>query len=206
MPQGLQARIRSQSPIVKSSPRIALFGGTFDPVHVGHLHIARLAREQADLDAVIFLPCLQSPHKSQSTQASIADRLTMLSLATAADPWMQVSDYEATAPSPSYSYRTVEHFSAQSPSTQWFWLMGCDQWLALPRWKNPEILARHLIFLVFSRGEIPQPREGYRMQHLHGDHPASATAIRDPQSGHFLQDDWLPRDVKNHIRQKHLYH
>lgn len=205
MPQGLQTRIRSQSPIVKSNPRIALFGGTFDPVHAGHLHIARLAREQADLDAVIFLPCPQSPHKSQSTQASIADRLAMLHLATAADSWMQVSDYEATAPTPSYSYRTVEHYVAQSPATQWFWLMGCDQWLALPRWKNPKILAHHMTFLVFSRGEIPQPRDGYRMQHLQGDHPASATAIRDPQSEHFLQDDWLPVDVKNYIRQQHLY-
>lgn len=205
MSQGLQARIRSQSTIVKPAQRIALFGGTFDPVHAGHWHIAQLAREQVALDQVIFLPCQQSPHKTQSCDATMSDRLAMLRLATAHDPAMQVSDYEATAPIPSYSYRTVEHFIEQNPSAEWFWLMGGDQWLALPRWKHPEILAQHLTFLVFSRGQIPQAREGYRMQHLLGDHPASATALREPQSGHYQQQDWLHPDVKNYIEQKQLY-
>ncbi len=190
---------------MKSKTRIALFGGTFDPVHEGHLHIARLAHQQAQLNEVIFLPCQQSPHKSARSQASMADRIAMLQLATADEPWIRVDNYEATAPSPSYSYRTVEYFVENTPDTEWFWLMGCDQWLALPRWKNPEILARHLTFLVFSRNETPQPREGYRMQHLLGDHPASATALRDPKSAHHLHADWLSPAVLDYIHSNGLY-
>jgi nicotinate-nucleotide adenylyltransferase len=184
--------------------RIALFGGTFDPVHEGHMRVARLARQQAHLDEVIFIPCQQSPHKKQSSSACIDDRLAMLRLA-ATEPWMRVSDYEARTPGPSFSYLTVEHFIAEHPQTEWFWLMGCDQWNALPRWKHPEILARHLTFLVFSRGEIPQPREGYRMIHLQGTHPASATALRDPGGGHFLDPRWLHPAVRTHILNKQLY-
>jgi nicotinate-nucleotide adenylyltransferase len=184
--------------------RIALFGGTFDPVHEGHCHVARLAHEQAQLDEVIFIPCPQSPHKVQSTRASIEHRLAMLRLA-ATEPWMRVSDYEARIAGPSFSYRTVEHFIAEQPNAEWFWLMGCDQWNALPRWKHPEILALHLTFLVFSRGEIPQPREGYRMMHLQGSHPASATALRDALGDHYLDPSWLQQDVRNFIIAHELY-
>jgi nicotinate-nucleotide adenylyltransferase len=133
------------------------------------------------------------------------DRITMLELATADETWMRVDNYEATAPTPSYSYRTVEYFVEKKPTAEWFWLMGCDQWLALPQWKHPEILARHLTFLVFSRGDIPQSREGYRMQHLNGDHPASATALRDPKNLHYIQPDWLHPAVISYIHAKELY-
>lgn len=184
--------------------RIALFGGTFDPVHEGHMHVARLAHEQARLDEVVFIPCQQSPHKQQNSSAGIEDRLTMLRLA-ATEPWMQVSDYEARIPGPSFSYRTVEHFIAEQPNAEWFWLMGCDQWNALPRWKHPEILARHLTFLVFSRDEIPQPREGFRMIHLQGAHPASATSLRDANGEHFLDPQWLHPAVRKHILGSALY-
>jgi nicotinate-nucleotide adenylyltransferase len=184
--------------------RIALFGGTFDPVHEGHRHVARLAHQQAHLDEVIFIPCQQSPHKTNSTSAGIDDRLAMLRLA-ATEPWMQVSDYEARTPGPSFSYLTVEHFIAEQPQAEWFWLMGCDQWNALPRWKHPEILARHLTFLVFSRGEIPQARDGYRMMHLQGTHPASASALRDASGAHFLDPHWLHPSVRDYLLAKKIY-
>jgi nicotinate-nucleotide adenylyltransferase len=184
--------------------RIALFGGTFDPVHEGHVHIARLARVQAALDEVIFLPCQQSPHKSNATQATASQRVTMLQLA-ATEPWMSVNDYETTVPAPSYSYLTLQHFLIEKPDVDWFWLMGSDQWQALPRWKHPEILAANVTFLVFSRGEIPQAREGYRMQHLRGEHPASATALRDPAHPHHLDPQWLHPRVRQWIAENHLY-
>lgn len=188
-----------------SSPRrIALFGGTFDPVHEGHRHVARLAHQQARLDEVVFIPCQQSPHKSQSSGAGIEDRLAMLRLA-ATEPWMRISEYEARIPGPSFSYRTVEHFVGEEPQAEWYWLMGCDQWTALPRWKHPEILARHLTFLVFSRGETPQAREGYRMRHLQGTHPASATALRDVGGAHFLDAQWLHPAVRQYILDKRFY-
>jgi nicotinate-nucleotide adenylyltransferase len=204
MPQGFQKRIRGQGFFMKNGARIALFGGTFDPVHKGHLHIARMAHQQAELDAVIFLPCEQSPHKTNATTASAADRVAMLQLA-ATEPWMLVDDWEITQPPPSYSYLTLQRFLSLHPDAEWFWLMGHDQWQALPRWKHPEILAEHLTFLVFTRGEAPQPREGYRMLHLQGEHPACASALRDPHDPHYLDPTWLPESVASWIREKDLY-
>jgi len=189
---------------MSTSRRVALFGGTFDPVHLGHLHIAQLAYEQAHLDRVIFLPCQQSPHKSRTAQASAADRLEMLKLA-ATEPWMRVDDFELLRASPSYSYLTVQHFVAHSPETEWCWIMGCDQWQKLSTWKEPQYLAQHLKFLVFSRDDIPQPIAGFHMQHLLGTHPASSTALRDPRHTHHLDPEWLPTEVNQFIRSKGLY-
>jgi nicotinate-nucleotide adenylyltransferase len=189
---------------MSSLQRIALFGGTFDPVHKGHLRIAELAREQAQLDQVIFLPCQQSPHKTAPSLATPEQRLAMLHLA-ATEPWMRVNDIELRLPPPSYSVDTVRHFLQQKPDVSWHWIMGADQWLALPRWKEPEFLAKHLTFLVLPRENPPQQRDGYRMHELRGDHPASSTALRDPQSPHFLDPCWLPETVHQYILDKKLY-
>jgi nicotinate-nucleotide adenylyltransferase len=185
--------------------RKALFGGTFDPVHEGHLHIAQMAREQMSLDAVIFLPCSLSPHKITPSSASVEERLTMLEIATRDHEWMRVSDFDARQDPPAYSYRTVEHFTALEPETEWFWIMGYDQWEALPLWKNPEILAEAVTFLVFSRGQEPQPREGCRMMALTGTHPASSSALRDRNVKDHLRADWLHPGVLDWIQKNARY-
>ena len=188
-----------------SRARKALFGGTFDPVHEGHLHIAKMAREQMSLDAVIFLPCSLSPHKITPTSATIEERLTMLEITTRDHNWMQVSDFDARQDPPAYSYRTVEHFTALEPETEWFWIMGYDQWEALPRWKNPEILASSVTFLVFTRGLEPQARDGYCMKALHGTHPASSSALRDRDGKDHLRADWLHPEVLSWIQKNARY-
>jgi nicotinate (nicotinamide) nucleotide adenylyltransferase len=134
--------------------RIALFGGTFDPVHLGHVHIARAARETAELDEVRFLPCRISPHKLGQVSAPAEDRLAMLRLATESLPWALVDDFELHSPEPSYSYVTAEALTRRLPDVEWFWIMGTDQWEALPRWKHPERLAACVTFLVLSRAPV----------------------------------------------------
>jgi nicotinate-nucleotide adenylyltransferase len=185
--------------------RKALFGGTFDPVHEGHLHIARMAREQLSLDSVIFLPCSISPHKITPSSASIIDRLNMLEIATEDQNGMLVSDFDALQAAPAYSYRTVEYFTTLEPETEWFWIMGYDQWEALPRWQNPEILAKSVTFLVFTRDQAPLPREGYRMKALQGIHPASSSALRERQGPDHLRADWLHPKVLAWIEQQGKY-
>lgn len=185
--------------------RIALFGGTFDPIHEGHRLVATQALEQAKLDQVIFLPCHTSPHKLTAHSAPIEDRLAMIACAIRDNAHFTVDDYDARQTPPSYSYRTVQHFAKKFPQAQLYWIMGFDQWEALPRWAKPEILARELIFLVFARGQSPQPREGYRMMALTGTHPASASAIRDVQSANYLNPDWLQAEVVEYIHKKQLY-
>ena len=104
--------------------RIALFGGSFDPVHLGHVQIARAARKALDLNLVIFIPCRQSPHKDRGATADESERLEMLELATADLPWAEVSDLETCLPPPSYSWITAETmheiFPADPPLNRYY--------------------------------------------------------------------------------------
>ena len=185
--------------------RIGLFGGTFDPVHLGHVHLAGLAKEAAKLDEVRFLPCRISPHKFGRETASPADRVAMLRLATENLSWARIEEFELSGPEPSFSYLTAEALSTREPDAEWYWLMGGDQWDALPQWKHPERLAAVVTFLVLARGEAPPPREGFRMQMVAGNHPASATQIREGLQRGETFTDWLSPRVADYLRSQHLY-
>lgn len=185
--------------------KIGLFGGTFDPVHLGHLHLAILAREALGLDEIRFLPCRISPHKSDTAPASGEDRCEMLRLATADLPWAVVDDCELQQPSPSYSYQTAEAMKARLPGARLFWIMGGDQWNSLHRWKNPQRLAELVEFGVLARGEAPLPRQGFRVHGIPGEHPASATAIRHDLSNGLKNHPWLTPKVAEWIAEKKLY-
>ena len=184
--------------------RIALFGGSFDPVHLGHVHIARAAVEALDLNLVLFIPCRQSPHKARGTVASESDRLEMLELATAGLPWARVSDIETYLPPPSYTWITAETMDEIFPEDRLFWLMGEDQWQVVETWARPDRLAELVEFIVHSRGGHPAPKPGFRAHFIRGDHPASASAIRR-DAPHRLHSEWLHPDVASYIADRGLY-
>jgi nicotinate-nucleotide adenylyltransferase len=185
--------------------KIGIFGGTFDPVHLGHVHLATVAKEALALDEVRFLPCRISPHKTGHAPASGEDRLEMLRLATREIPWAVVDDFELTQPDPSYSFLTAEAMAEKFPAARLFWIMGGDQWDALPRWKNPERLAALVEFIVLARGDSPAPRDSYRLHRVDGQHPASATAIREAISNGNASPPWLDPAVARWISEKSLY-
>ncbi|MFT6180691.1 MAG: nicotinate-nucleotide adenylyltransferase [Paracoccaceae bacterium] len=190
---------------MNTSRNIAFFGGTFDPIHEGHLEIAKKAVKVLKLDLVIIIPCRRSPHKAEKPGASDEDRLKMLQLATAHLPWARVNDYEFQKPPPSYTCETVQHFQDEFPSkTRLFLLIGFDQWEALPRWKNIETLARDVEFIVVGRRKQPVSRDGYHAHFIEGHHPASASQIRaDLHSNR--PPKWLPKPVFQYISEKGLY-
>ena len=185
--------------------RIALFGGTFDPVHLGHVAIAALAHEQLSLDQVRFLPCRVSPHKLHLRSAPPEHRLEMLHLALAGLPWAVVDDFELRHDPPSYSWRTAEEMHRRFPAARLFWLMGADQWRDLPDWNRPEYLASLVDFIVATRdGEEPVPHPAWPCQRIRSAHPASATEIRasgacGPPAA------WLHPAVSDHISRHRLY-
>lgn len=184
--------------------RLALFGGTFDPIHEGHLEIARLAKEALALDEVRFLPCHISPHKQDVPSAPPEDRLEMVRLATADLPWAVADDHDLTCPQPAYSFLTAEEMARRYPDARLFWLMGADQWRALPRWKEPERLAALVEFIVFARDGEPEAHSGWRMHFIAGTHPASATAIRR-RIAEGKPPSWLPPEVASHVSRRGLY-
>lgn len=185
--------------------RIALFGGTFDPIHRGHLEIATRARAAMALDEVRFLPCHTSPHKIGVASAPADDRLEMVRLATRGLPWAVVDDFDLRTPPPSYSYLTAGEMARRFPGARLFWIMGADQWRALPSWKNPDQLAELVEFIVFSRDGPPRPHPRWRMHHLPDTHPASATAIRRDLAAGISPNDWLAPAVADFIRERGLY-
>lgn len=190
-----------------TAPRkIGLFGGTFDPVHFGHLHLAILAKNALALDEVRFLPCQISPHKTGTAPANAYHRCEMLRLATAELPWAVIEAYELHQTGPSFSCQTAEAMAEKFPNARLFWIMGGDQWDALPSWRHPEQLAARVEFIVLARGELPQPRDGYRLHVVQGQHPASATKIRQAISTHSpIYQEWLAPSVAAWITQHGLY-
>lgn len=158
---------------------IALFGGTFDPPHLGHRFISTAAVAACGLEKVIFLPCHQSPHKPTAPHAAGHHRLAMLTLATQDLAWASISDWELKRPQPSLSWETTEHFAAVYPHAKLHWIMGVDQWRVLHKWGRPERLAELLTFIVFPRdGMHPEPNPNFRSHFLTDEFDASATAIR----------------------------
>lgn len=129
----------------------------------------------------------------------------MLRLATASLPWAVVDDFETTREEPSFSWLTAEAMRRRFPDDRLFWLLGSDQWEALPRWHHPERLAACVEFIVISRGFPPAPRAGFRMHPLAAAHPASATAIRAAMAAGATTHPWLDPEVARWIVSHQLY-
>lgn len=131
--------------------RIGIFGGTFDPVHHGHLIIAEAAREQARLDEVWFVPAARPPHKLGQSLTPFDRRVDMLRLAIAGEPAFRVDETEKDRPGPSYTVDTLEEFHRRSPGNEWFLILGGDALADLPGWRRPDRIAELAALLMFDR-------------------------------------------------------
>ena len=137
--------------------RLGVYGGTFDPVHLGHLLLARDALEQLRLDAILFVPAGQSPLKSRKPRASDAQRLAMLRLALKNEPRFWLSRCELDRPAPSYAYDTALEIHEAFPRAEIFWLIGADQLAVLDQWHRPDDLRRMVTFVLLPRGKDATP-------------------------------------------------
>jgi len=158
--------------------RVGLFGGSFDPFHLGHFLIARSALERFGLQRVVFLPCAHSPLKKIRPVASDRARLAMLRKGLQGQRWAEVSDWETRQGGVSYTVDTVRAWQKKHPRASLHWIMGSDQWRLLPSWKEPQELRKKLKFLVFPRPESPRARRGFQMREIPLRLDISATEIR----------------------------
>ena len=181
-------------------PNLCLYGGTFDPIHLGHTFIAQNAVKVLNLDKVIFLPCHQSPHKQSQSMFSNAQRLELCQLATQNLDWAEVSNFDLSASTPSYSWRTVEHFKKQYPDSKLYWLMGTDQWQAFPSWARADYIASMVEIVVYCRDHPPTEHPGFSCIQIQGyHHPASATQIRK-QLVSRQKSPWITPDLSTQIK------
>lgn len=132
--------------------RIALYGGTFDPVHAGHLEIARRVSQLFEIEKVIFMLAQLAPHKTGRPVTHPIHRYAMLALATQDDPQLSISTYELDAPDRRYTVDTVEHFQqALADSTELFFIMGADSWSEITTWREWERLLTMTNHIVVNR-------------------------------------------------------
>ncbi len=133
--------------------RLGLFGGTFDPIHLGHLVLAEQCREACKLDAVWFVVAGSPPHKP-GDRTPVADRLEMVRIAIAGHPAFSVSEIETSRPGPHYSVETLASVHRDRPTDALFFLIGADSLTDLPRWREPETIARLATVVVVNRPGI----------------------------------------------------
>ena len=137
---------------------IGLLGGTFNPVHEGHLSIGREALRLFALDAVWFIPCSVPPHKPAAGLAPNADRLAMLRLALAGEPRFAALPIEFDRPGKSYTLDTVRELQARHPGVEFVFIVGADTLPELPTWHRPlDLLARIRIVSLARPGFVPDP-------------------------------------------------
>jgi nicotinate-nucleotide adenylyltransferase len=150
--------------------RIGLFGGSFDPVHIGHLLVAQAACEELALERLFFIPAAQSPFKPASVPATSTLRARMLRIALAGRSNYEIDTQEVTRGGVSYSIDTVRGYCSKFPGAELFYLIGADHVPTLPKWREAENLARLVQFVVIPRpGEVPATMPApFRIQVLRG--------------------------------------
>lgn len=136
--------------------RIALFGGSFNPIHNGHLYLAQTVHQQCGLDRMLLMPSGTAPHKSSDAYAPAADRLAMCRLAAEPYPWLEVSDYELTKPGKSYTVETLRYLHSCFPEDALFLLTGSDMLLSFDSWYCWQEILTLAGLLCVSRGTEPE--------------------------------------------------
>lgn len=131
--------------------RTGILGGSFDPVHHGHLILARAAKEELALDRVIFVPANMSPHKTGSRPATGEDRLVMLRLAIAGEPAFEACDCELRRPAPSYTVDTLREFKTRHPDDEFHLLIGADNVAKFDTWHKPDEIRSLACIAVLDR-------------------------------------------------------
>ncbi len=138
--------------LMNRKKRIAIYGGTFDPVHVGHLEVAREVAELFEIDELRFVPATIAPHKLTLEVTGAIHRYAMLALATQDDPDFCVSTFELEAPDRRYTIDTLAHFQAEvGESGDLFFVMGADSWSEITTWRQWERLLEMVNHIVVTR-------------------------------------------------------
>jgi nicotinate-nucleotide adenylyltransferase len=192
--------------------RLGLFGGTFDPVHYGHLRPVEAARAELGLESVLILPNPLPPHKLSEPLTPYVHRKEMLRLALAEFPQLSMADFEEQAVGPAYTTDTVQRvIAALPPGERELWLIiGSDSLVELPHWKDPEALFRDVRVAVLPRPGVDLDRVSptYRSRVRMLKTPLldiSSTDVRDRLKNRESVTGVVPPAVMDYIRRHRLY-
>ncbi|MEY4487539.1 MAG: hypothetical protein RIQ79_47 [Verrucomicrobiota bacterium] len=190
--------------------KIGFMGGSFDPVHLGHLGVARVVAQALALDQVWMIPAAQAPLRADAVSTDGRHRTAMLRLATAGDGRFLVSEIEIQRGGVSYTVDTLRALRKERPSDDFFWILGEDQLARLPRWSEPDVLCGLTEFVCYSRPgypfAAPPPIPGLSVHRVEGPTwSISSTMIRERlQRGEAIQG-LVPDKVIEYIQENGLY-
>lgn len=194
-----------------------IFGGTFDPIHNGHIHIAYESLYNLGVDEIIFMPNGQPPHKSNRVVTSGAIRYEMVLKAIEDEEKFSISDYEINNDGLSYTYSTLTHFKKLEPDTEWFFLVGVDSLMSFKEWKNIDIILSSCTLVVFSRSGFNKDdiykmkstlEREYKAEIIFLEMPIldiSSTGIKEKIAMGRIVNYLLPGAVENIINKYNLY-
>lgn len=192
----------------KNPIRTGIFGGTFNPIHLGHLALANYLCEENWVDELWFLITPQNPFKQEQTLLDNHLRMKMVEAAIADYPRFKASDFEFTLPRPSYTVTTLQKLSETYPDREFVLIIGADNWAAFDKWKSPEEILRNHRILIY-------PRPGYEINPH--ELPAQVKAVNTPLleiSSTFIRESiasgkdiryFLHPEVYRFIKQHQLY-
>jgi nicotinate-nucleotide adenylyltransferase len=179
--------------------KTALYGGSFDPIHHGHLILAREAMEQLGLDRVVFIPAAISPFKLEAQPAPAAVRLAMVRAAIEGEPHFECDGSEADRPGPSFTVDTVEAWRQRAPGDELFYFIGQDNVRDLPTWRRWPELRTLAQFVVFERNSDAPPHDFPRIVRRFD---VSATEVRkrvaERRSIRYLVPDAVRSIIETH--------
>ncbi|OGF46945.1 MAG: nicotinate (nicotinamide) nucleotide adenylyltransferase [Candidatus Firestonebacteria bacterium RIFOXYA2_FULL_40_8] len=188
--------------------RIGLFGGTFDPVHLGHLIAAEDIMKTCKLDRVVFIPSARPPHKNEKSLTSVKDRYNMVKLAIKPFTGFELSDYELKKTGKSFTIDTVRYFISKYPKTdKLYFIVGADIVEQLSTWKSWKELIKEIHFLIMTRPGFKVDKKACKI----GTHveirniDVSSSEIRHMIKKGLPPTFMVPETVEKYIYEKHLY-
>ena len=191
---------------------IGIFGGSFDPVHNGHLAAARAVLARNPLDAIWFVPARVSPLKIGHMRADDTHRLAMLRLALSGEPRFELNDYEINKGGISFTIDTIRHFRAENPNDDFSLIIGADSLATFPKWKDAEQIMNHCRIIVLARrgasltrAEIQLPATASIDIISDFDEPVSSSEIRRKIASGETIDSLLPAAVAEYAHCHGLY-
>ena len=192
--------------------KIGILGGSFDPIHNGHLHMARAAYEQYSLDEVWLIPNGHAPHKDEDKMADSEHRMAMCELVAKEYDFLKTCDIEIVSEESSYTYLTMQKLTESYPEYEFYFIMGADSLDYFEKWRNPDIIASLCKILVINRDEFTMEDMEKKIARINVFFPAniqivhckkydvSSTEIRHGEK----LEDVLP-EVREYMLQNHLY-
>lgn len=197
--------------------RIGILGGTFDPIHTGHLILAEAAYESFSLDYVLIMPNGNPPHKAGQVSVSMAMRTRMAELAVEDNPHLCVSDFEKTPQDYHYTYETLEYLNREHPDTDYYFILGADSLIHFDTWKEPHRICAACQILAATRDHMEREQLEQRIRELTLRYQAQIYPMETPNidiSSNMIRERvqngksiryYVPASVEAYIHENGLY-